>query len=287
MTAALNVRDYACAKVRRRLDSYLLGELSVDLSHEILEHLDRCPDCRAELQARERLRAATRLALAPAPEPREGFDGEIRSLLDRTPRARRWPAGLLLAASLLLGAGISGWLVLGRGGSTGVETRSASLDAPSLDQGAMAFAALNHRNCTLRGEWPADAPPLASLETGLAPNVAAAVEAAASRLPGYLPVSVHECQHAGEIVLHIVFRRAGVAGPEGLVSLIATRPGSALASAASRTGLRSGGLRGGFAVAGTNGRDGRLVLVVGSGSEAETMALGRAVLPAFATALAG
>ena len=45
MNAALNVRDYACAKVRRRLDSYLAGELSVDLSHEILEHLDRCPDC--------------------------------------------------------------------------------------------------------------------------------------------------------------------------------------------------------------------------------------------------
>ncbi len=282
MTAALNVRDYACAKVRRRLDSYLLGELSVDLSHEILEHLDRCPECRAELGARERLRAATRLALAPAPEPREGFDGEVRSLLDRTPRTRRWPAGLLLAASLLLGAGLAGWLVLGRGGSTGVATRTASLDS-----GATAFAALNHRNCTLRGEWPADAPPLASLETGLAPNVAAAVEAAASRLPGYLPVSVHECQHAGETVLHLVFRRAGVAGSEGLVSLIATRPGSALASAASRTGLRSGGLEGGFAVAGTNGRDGRLLLVVGSGSEAETMALGRAVLPAFATALAG
>jgi anti-sigma factor RsiW len=281
MTAALNVRDYACAKVRRRLDSYLAGELSVDLSHEILEHLDRCPECRAELQAREKLRAATRLALAPAPEPREGFDGEVHALLERTPRARRWPAGVLLAASLLIGVGLAGWLVLRPGGSTDVASRPASLDGA-----ATAFAALNHRNCTLRGTWPAEAPPLASLEAGLDPRLAVALEAATSNLPGYLPVSAHECHHAGETVFHLVFRRTGAAGSEALLSVIATGPGSVLAAAADRTGLRSGGRKGGLAVAGTSAPDGRLLLVVGSGSAAETAALGRAVLPALATAFA-
>jgi anti-sigma factor RsiW len=282
MTATLNVRDYACAKVRRRLDSYLSGELSVDLAHEILEHLDRCPGCRAELHARERLRAATRLALAPVPEPREGFDGEVRALLERTPRARRWPGGLLLAASLLLGAGLAGWLLLVRGGPAAVAPGVAR-----LDPAAVAFAELNHRNCTLRGAWPEEAQPLASLEAGLGPRLAAALAASVAALPGYRPVSAHECEHAGETVFHVVFRRAGSSGPEGLLSVLVTRPGSPLAVAAARTGLLTGRGEQGLEAVGTASRDGRLLLlVVPHGSGAEALALGRAVLPALATAFA-
>jgi len=281
MTAALNVRDYACAKVRRRLDSYLAGELSVDLAHEILEHLDRCPECRAELQARERLRAATRLVLVPAPEPRDGFEGEVHALLDRTPRARTWPAGVLLAASLLVGVSLVGWLVFRPGGPADVASRAASLDGT-----ATAFAALNHRNCTLTHTWPQDAPPTAALESGLDARLAAALRAAAPRLPGYAPVSAHECSPAGEKVFHIVFRRAGTTGPGGLVSVFVTQPDSKIAARVARAGLLEARGRDGLSMAATKAPDGRLLLLVGSGSEAETMALGRAVLPALATAFA-
>jgi anti-sigma factor RsiW len=284
MTAALNVRDYACAKVRRRLDSYLAGELSVDLSHEILEHLDRCPECRAELGARERLRAATRLALAPAPEPREGFAGEVHALLERTPRARRWPGSVLLAASLLVAAFLAGWWVVGP------ETRrspESTIAVSELQAAAADFAVANHEICTLSHTWPEDAPPTGTLESGLDPRLSAALRAAAPLLPGYAPVSAHECTPAGETVFHIVFRRVGSTGPGGLVSLLATRSDSRIAAGVRVAGIVGGGGRDGLAIAGTKAPDGRLLLLVTGRSEAETMALGRAVLPALATALAG
>jgi len=284
MTAALNVRDYACAKVCRRLDSYLSGELSVDLSHEILEHLDRCPECRAELQARERLRSATRLALAPAPEPREGFDGEVRALLERTPRVRRWPAGLLLAASLLVGVGLNGWLVVSRGGRR-VPGTNVALSA--LQPAAADFAVRNHENCTLAHTWPEEAPPPGELESRLDDRLAAALRAAAPHLPGYAPVSAHECTPAGETVFHIVFRRVGSRDPGDLVSLLATRSDSRIAAGVRVAAVVSGSRRDGTAIAGTKSPDGRLLLLVTGRGEAETMALGRAVLPALATAFAG
>ena len=90
MTAPLQLRDYACAKMRRRLDSYLAGELSVDLSHEILEHLDRCPECRAESDAREKLRASFRRVAGATPGPRDGFDTLIRDHV--RPIYERWKA---------------------------------------------------------------------------------------------------------------------------------------------------------------------------------------------------
>ena len=284
MTAALNVRDYACSKVRRRLDSYLLGELSVDLSHEILEHLDRCPECRAELGARERLRAATRLALAPAPEPREGFDGEVRSLLDRTPRTRRWPAGLLLAASLLLGAGLAGWWIVGR---ESLRSPERTIAASALQAAAVDFAVKNHEICTLSHTWPQEAPPSGELESGLDPRLSAALRAAVPLLPGYAPVSAHECTPAGETVFHLVFRRIGSTSPDGLVSVLATRADSRVAAGVTLAGIVSGGRRDARAIAGTKAPNGRLLLLVTGASEAETMTLGRAVLPALATALAG
>jgi anti-sigma factor RsiW len=281
MTAALNVRDYACAKVRRRLDSYLSGELSVDLSHEILEHLDRCPECRAELGAREKLRTATRLALVPAPDPREGFDGEVRALLERTPRARRWPAGFLLAASLLVAASVAGWLVVGRagrgpvpGGAPGAVLQSAVAD----------FAARNHELCTLTHVWPLDAPAPEALEAGLDPRLVAALRAARAHLSGYEPVSAHTCSPAGETVFHIVFRRAGTRGPDGLVSVLATGADSRFAARVARAEIASAAGPAGLSMAATRAPDGRLLLLVADGNRAEAAALGRAVLPALATA---
>jgi len=282
VTAALNVRDYACGRVRRRLDSYLAGELSVDLSHEILEHLDRCPECRAELKARENLRAAVRRIAAAMPEPRDGFEAEVRARIARTP-PRGTVSVLLLAASVLVAAGVASWLVVGRDGRQSPETTAS---APSLQAATADFAVVNHEICALRHTWPETAPPEEVLASGLDPKLERVLREAIPRLPGYVPVTAHECAPAGETVFHIVFRRVGTAGPGGLVSVLSTRPGSKAASGPALAGLVSGGRRG-LAVVGTSAPDGRLLLLVSGGNEDETMALGRAVLPALATAFAG
>jgi anti-sigma factor RsiW len=279
----LNIRDYACAKVRGRLDSYIAGELSVDLSHEMLEHLERCPECRAELAARERLRAAVRRVSSSTSGPREGFEDEVRSLLARTRPRRVPPAILLLAASLAVAAGLAGWVVT-RGTAPSIRGPGPG---PALEMPAAAFAALTHKNCALAGTWPKETASAEAFTKSLDPALAEAARVAAARLPGYAPVSAHECVHDGEKVLHVVFRRRGSDSPDGLVSVLATRSGSAVAAAVRTPGLVGGGRRDGFSVAGERTLDGRLVLLVTSASESETESLGRAVLPAFATALSG
>lgn len=280
MNAALNVRDYACAKVRRRLDSYLAGELSVDLSHEILEHLARDPACRAELQARENLRAAVRRIAAATPEPRDGFEAAVRARVAKAPPTSSAAATLLLAASLVAAVGLASYLVIARVGSPPPPAARGLASA----QPAFEFAALNHKNCTLKRSWPKENPPSEEkLEGRLDVELAGALHLAAARLPGYAPVAAHLCSHAGEKVFHVIFRREGTRTAEGLVSILATRPGSVFAE-----GVRLAGLNGrrhnGFQVVGTSARDGRLIFVVTAANADEAMSLARSILPTLAVA---
>jgi anti-sigma factor RsiW len=284
VNAALNVRDYGCAKVRHRLDSYLAGELSVDLTHEILEHLDRCAECSKELKARENLRASVRRVAALAPEPRAGFETELRARLAKTPvRAGGTITTLLLAASLVAAAGAGTLFLLSRTAGAPATDLAAARDAR-----AFLFAALNHKNCTLRFDRWSKAPAASAAELGakLDPGLKAAVAVAAGRLPGYEAVSAHECNHAGEKVFHLIYRKAGSTSPGDLVSVIATRPGSTLAAGVTLTGIVSGGDRDGLAVVGTSARDGRLVFLVTDGNDDEALRFGKLVLPALSTAFA-
>ena len=284
MNAALNVRDYACAKVRRRLDSYLAGELSVDLSHEILEHLDRCAACSSELKAREGLRTSVRRAAAATPEPREGFEAEVRARLARTPAPSTGNVtSLLLAASLVAAAGAGTLFVLSRTAGSPATNMAAARGAK-----AFLFAALNHKNCALRyGSWAkAPAPSTADLGATLDPALKAAAAQAAGRLPGYEAVTAHECNHAGERVFHFIYRKTGSTSPNDLVSVVATGRGSTLAAEVKLAGLVSGGDRDGLAVVGTSARDGRLVFLVTDGNDEEAMRFGKLVLPSLATAFA-
>jgi anti-sigma factor RsiW len=282
VNAALNVRDYGCAKVRRRLDSYLAGELSVDLSHEILEHLDRCPGCRAELAARENLRTVVRRVASAVPEPREGFEAEVRARLARTPAPSTGAVtSLLLAASLVAAAGAGTLFLLSRTAGSPTTNMAAARDAK-----AFLFAALNHKGCTLRFDMWSKAPSVSAAEIGpkLDAELKAAAVQAADRLPGYEAVTAHECSHGGERIFHIIYRRSGSTSKDDLVSVVATRPGSTLASGVKLAGLVSGGHRDGLSVVGTSAEDGRLVLLVTSGTDDEAMRLGTSVLPALATA---
>lgn len=99
-----------CRELRELLDSYLAEELLVETNHEVLRHLEGCGECRAELEARTRLRAGLRNAFArsAALEMRPAFRGDVVARLRAgAPPAvrppRRLPFGwLALAASLVL-----------------------------------------------------------------------------------------------------------------------------------------------------------------------------------------
>ena len=70
-----------CREVRELADSFLSEQLLVETNHELLRHLDTCPDCRADMAGRRALRDGLRAAFA--------------SRRRRCGRDRSWQAELL------------------------------------------------------------------------------------------------------------------------------------------------------------------------------------------------
>jgi len=112
----MNCRDF-----RDVADSFLSDELLTETNHEILQHLDTCPSCRAEMAIRRELRGSLQAAFDRAPDlqPPPDFAARLR---ERTRLAaadagrdgsfsRRW---LMLAAGVLLTAGLAGAIVRNR-----------------------------------------------------------------------------------------------------------------------------------------------------------------------------
>src|SRR5689334_16445302 len=113
-----------CSEVRELLESHLGQELMVETTHELIRHLDSCPDCLAELEARPQLRAALRQAFtsSEALRPRPDFGTEVTARLRTTPARSssghlwRWEA---LAASLLIVASLGALVMRTRVASIG------------------------------------------------------------------------------------------------------------------------------------------------------------------------
>jgi hypothetical protein len=132
-----------CRDVREVADSFLCEELLTETNHEILRHLDTCPSCRTELDARRRLRGVLRTAFNRAPElqPAGEFADRLRDQLRQAAVhkhrswtfSRRW---LALAAGLVLAAGVTAAVLL---------TRSS---APAVELARVAIG--DHRNCALK-----------------------------------------------------------------------------------------------------------------------------------------
>jgi anti-sigma factor RsiW len=82
--------DAACGKVRGYLDSYLSNELLVETNHEVLRHLESCPQCAAELSTRARVRTGLQAAVRGTPRAgRPRSQGAARRACPEQAHARR------------------------------------------------------------------------------------------------------------------------------------------------------------------------------------------------------
>ncbi len=98
-----------CRAIRERADAFLSEQLLIETTQDIVRHLDGCPACRAEFEARRRLRGALKLAFERGSDlqPRAEFVSALRARLAdeaATPvrRAAPWRRWGAIAASLLL-----------------------------------------------------------------------------------------------------------------------------------------------------------------------------------------
>jgi hypothetical protein len=132
-----------CRDVRDVADSFLSEELLTETNHEILRHLDMCPSCRTEIDARRRLRGALRTSFNRAPElqPSGEFADRLRAQLHQTAvqKRRSWTLSgrwLALAAGLVLAVGVTAAMLLNR--------PATRVDLLASD------AVGDHRNCALQ-----------------------------------------------------------------------------------------------------------------------------------------
>jgi hypothetical protein len=199
-----------CREVRELADSFLSEQLLVETNHELVRHLETCPDCRADITGRRAMRDTLRAALLRAEDlrPRPEFASELAARL-RPPQAALSRRSLLqswwaLAAGVVLAAG-GGVFVRG--------ARSRSRLAALARE-----AAGDHQNCAVRFNLAER--PIALEEAGRrygAPYAALATFESPA-LDGPLEaLERHACVYHGRRFGHLVFRYRGA-----LASLLVT-----------------------------------------------------------------
>jgi hypothetical protein len=134
-----------CREVRDLADSFLSEQLLVETNHQVLRHLEGCPACRTELEARRELRAAIRRAfihnesLRISDEFRRRAVSRLRTAIHgkhARMNSRRWMVGLTVAAVLILVVGVGEFL----------RTRGISL--------IVRDAVADHENCAIQFRLP-------------------------------------------------------------------------------------------------------------------------------------
>jgi hypothetical protein len=207
-----------CREVRDLLDSFIGQELLVETNHDLMRHLEGCPECRAELDARRQLRSALQRAFTSAemlaPPPAFATEVMLRLRTRGTHRSRwasLWSWGAL-AASLLLVAATG--LFLLRNGVTAIVRDAVGDHLYCAVQFRLAERPIPLTDPSLR-----DDPTFANLGDTPATEVATAVG----------PIRVlerHACVFAGRRFAHVVLQFEGQ-----LVSLLVTADPGAVASA--------------------------------------------------------
>lgn len=210
-----------CQEFRQIVDAYLADELLVETNHEILRHLEGCPECRQELLARRGLRRSLQTAfnnageLALQPDFAERLTRHLHARADRVPamRRRRLVAIWALAASLVLAAGVMLFRASARAPAlSGLDAALGRITEAIRAAGR--DAAADHLDCALHHRL--EEPPISLEEAGELWDPAyraidEAVEPALGELSGEVleMVGAHGCVLAGRRFAHVVLSYRG------------------------------------------------------------------------------
>jgi anti-sigma factor (TIGR02949 family) len=215
-----------CEKARRYLDSYISNELLVETNHEMLRHLDGCPACTAEADARTRLRARLKTAVEAQSVPPE-LQARVRESI-RARASRRW-----------LGAGWTGWALASAAGlavAMGVwTTLPLKLPLPSTDDrpaqnvyiqkvservaAVLKVGLGDHIHCAVFRKYPRNPPGAEQMEKDLGPEYKGLMQVVKAAVPAnYRLVMAHQCSYARRKYVHLTLQNG-----QNLISLVIAR----------------------------------------------------------------
>src|SRR5689334_7603531 len=99
MMNILSFEQNNCKKLRAYLDSYLNDELLVETTHEVLKHLENCPNCSEALRERQRVKDLLKSAVLKDSTPIE-LKEKIRKKIRKDP-STGWTRLMFLAAAMI------------------------------------------------------------------------------------------------------------------------------------------------------------------------------------------
>jgi len=297
-----------CSDFRELADSYLSDELLIETNHDLIRHLESCAGCRHELAARRELRSKLRKGFRQAAELQmpDEFAGHLRNELRnvmllpsrssfRTTVGRR-AAYIAIAASLVVAAALGYRAIQQRsnvqpnifteaaretksstGGSDSSNSTGRALVSASLTENAIG----DHRDCAINHRLKER--PIALEEAGRIHDRAYVNLVQAVMLDGQLPggatlVEAHSCIFNGQRFAHVILKYH-----DQLVSVLATAVGGEQTSELKTLGASKEEL-----VSSAGSDTYRLahfetarhaVFVISSLSEADNMAIARAIAP--------
>jgi hypothetical protein len=220
-----------CERIRRYLDSYISNELLVETNHEVLRHLQSCPACSAELEARTRLKRRLKAAVQGTAVP-EGLEVRVRLHVrgQGSGPALEWRHWAVAAALLIACAAavvLRPWdrmpdLADRRGQDAFIQRVSQSI-ASVLRAGLG-----DHIHCAVFRRYPKDPPPLEQMAQSMGPTYKPLVPLVKASIGSeYRMIMAHQCGYGSRRFVHITLRRGS-----NLISLVVTRKkaGESLAS---------------------------------------------------------
>lgn len=209
--SVLQFKSAACERIRRYLHSYVNNELMTETNHEVLRHLETCPDCAQELEAlttlKTRLKRAALTLEAPA-SLKASIQSRIAGYQQEHQRDRRiglW--AIPVAAALILSFGT--WRVL-------------KAPATATEAGLLRVGLADHVACAVPRKYDKAPPSRAEMESELGPKYKELLPVVQKCVPSWYKLEqAHRCQVNGREYVHFIFRNA----PE-LVSVIVTAKGA-------------------------------------------------------------
>lgn len=208
-----------CLDFREIVDSYLSDELLTETNHEVLRHLEACPDCRSEIQDRRVLRDKLKSAVKNSEifQMRDEFYQQLRADLRQSSKTAARPrlfsqinksSWMAIAACLIVAFGLSFWFLQNRGVNSS-PTDSAGFSNAAKQISLKSLALGDHQNCAVKfnlAEDPIDID-LASAEyADLRQIVLNPLQNAAEE---YKFDESHTCKFEGRDFTHIVFLHRG------------------------------------------------------------------------------
>lgn len=211
-----------CEQARKFLDSYVSNELLVETSHDVLRHLERCPACAAEAEARAQLRSRLKSSVRAQEVPPE-LRVRVRERLRREESRgwfaqARWPIAIAATAAL----SVAVWIGIPP------ERLPALADRPAqnayIQKVSARIAAVlqvglrDHIHCAVFRKF-GTAPAPAVMESELGPSFRGLLPVVEASVPkGYRVIMAHQCSYLGRKYVHLTAAKDG-----SLISVVIAR----------------------------------------------------------------